>query len=89
MAATIEMLEHLHEVLTNALLERITQGEIVYFDGVEQRIPCNAATLNVARQFLRDNGIACHGQVAPDLQELAEAIRIRPVDEESEDATTA
>jgi hypothetical protein len=40
-----ELLKKLHEGVGQALLERIQSGE------------ANAADLNVARQFLKDNGI--------------------------------
>ena len=45
MTLSKEKLEQLHEVLTQELLIRIQQGEAA------------PALLNVARQFLRDNGI--------------------------------
>ena len=45
MTLSKEKLEQLHEVLTQELLTRIQQGEAA------------PALLNVARQFLRDNGI--------------------------------
>ena len=45
MTLSKEKLEQLHEVLTQELLARIQQGEAA------------PALLNVARQFLRDNGI--------------------------------
>ena len=45
MSLSKEKLEQLHEVLTQELLTRIQAGEAA------------PALLNVARQFLRDNGI--------------------------------
>ena len=45
MTLSKEKLEQLHEVLTQELLARIQAGEAA------------PALLNVARQFLRDNGI--------------------------------
>ena len=45
MTLSKEKLEQLHEVLTQELLTRIQAGEVA------------PALLNVARQFLRDNGI--------------------------------
>ena len=45
MTLSKEKLERLHEVLTQELLTRIQAGEAA------------PALLNVARQFLRDNGI--------------------------------
>ena len=45
MTLSKEKLEQLHEVLTQELLTRIQAGEAA------------PALLNVARQFLRDNGI--------------------------------
>ena len=43
----IEKLNNLHSALTDTLLEKVTSGD------------AKAGDLNVARQFLKDNGIEC------------------------------
>ena len=43
----LEKLEDLHSTLTDVLIERVKSGE------------AKAGDLNVARQFLKDNGIEC------------------------------
>ena len=58
MTLSKEKLEQLHEVLTQELLARIQQGEAA------------PALLNVARQFLRDNGIESLALPGSPLNEL-------------------
>lgn len=43
----IEKLNNLHSALTDTLLDKVTSGD------------AKAGDLNVARQFLKDNGIEC------------------------------
>ena len=43
----IEKLNNLHSALTETLLDKVTSGD------------AKAGDLNVARQFLKDNGIEC------------------------------
>tara|TARA_R100001086_G_scaffold218896_1_gene135686 strand:+ start:398 stop:613 length:216 start_codon:yes stop_codon:yes gene_type:complete len=43
----IKKLNNLHSALTDTLLEKVTSGD------------AKAGDLNVARQFLKDNGIEC------------------------------
>ena len=43
----IEKLNNLHSALTKTLLDKVTSGD------------AKAGDLNVARQFLKDNGIEC------------------------------
>ena len=58
MTLSKEKLEQLHEVLTQELLARIQQGEAA------------PALLNVARQFLRDNGVESLGLPGSPLNDL-------------------
>ncbi len=56
--ATIDALGELHGQLADDLMKRIKEGEVVLTkDGEVVTISCAVSTLNVARQFLRDNGI--------------------------------
>ena len=43
----LEKLENLHNTLTDVLIDRVKSGD------------AKAGDLNVARQFLKDNGIEC------------------------------
>ena len=43
----IEKLNNLHSALTETLLDKVTSGD------------AKAGDLNVARQFLKDNGVEC------------------------------
>ena len=66
-----ELLKKLHEGVGRALLERIQSGE------------ANAADLNVARQFLKDNGIDATIRASEPLLNLA---RVMPFDPDEEEA---
>jgi hypothetical protein len=68
--ASQDLMDKLHAVLAEDMLERVTKGEeVVVGKGEDQRIErvkCSAATLNVVRQFLKDNhieGIPVQGSV--------------------------
>lgn len=62
MAASKDTLETLHEILTQALLDRIKGGE------------ASASDLNVARQLLKDNGIESLRTPDNPLGQLAQAL---------------
>jgi hypothetical protein len=61
MRASEETMDKIHELLAQDMLKRIRDGEpVLVGKGEEQRIerlPPSAATLNVIRQFLKDNHI--------------------------------
>ena len=54
----LEKLEDLHSTLTDVLIERVKSGE------------AKAGDLNVARQFLKDNGIECIPTENNDMEDL-------------------
>lgn len=66
-----ELLKKLHEGVGRALLERIQSGE------------ANAADLNVARQFLKDNGIDANMKASAPLLNLAKVMPFDPDEEEA------
>jgi hypothetical protein len=66
-----EILKLLHEGVGRALLERIQSGE------------ANAADLNVARQFLKDNGIDASIRASEPLLNLAKVMPFDPDEEEA------
>jgi len=66
-----KILEQLHGAVASSLLERIQSGE------------ANAADLNVARQFLKDNGIDASAQASEPMLNLA---KIMPFDPDEEEA---
>ena len=54
----LEKLEDLHSTLTDVLIERVKSGK------------AKAGDLNVARQFLKDNGIECIPTENNDMEDL-------------------
>lgn len=66
-----DLLKQLHEGVGRALLERIQSGE------------ANAADLNVARQFLKDNGIDASVRASEPLLNLAKVMPFDPDEEEA------
>jgi len=54
----LEKLEDLHSTLTDVLIERVKSGN------------AKAGDLNVARQFLKDNGIECIPTENNDMEDL-------------------
>ena len=56
----IEKLNNLHSALTETLLDKVTSGD------------AKAGDLNVARQFLKDNGVECIPIESNPMQELME-----------------
>ena len=65
------ILEQLQGVVAASLLERIQSGE------------ANAADLNVARQFLKDNGIDASIKSSEPLLNLAKVMPFDPDEEEA------
>ncbi len=63
-----ELLEHIHNALAEELLKKIMDGS------------ATATELNVARQFLKDNGIDCAPIANTPMLNLA---KIMPFDEEA------
>lgn len=74
MADLNEILQLLHEGLANKLLERVQSGEVT------------ASDLNVARQFLKDNGIDSAPKEGSPLDNLARSL---PFTEDDEEQATA
>lgn len=62
-----KILEQIHSALSSELLRKIQDGS------------ATATELNVARQFLKDNGIDCAPEASQPMLNLA---RIMPFDEE-------
>ncbi len=62
-------LEDLHSLIARKLTDMVKGEE------------CNAAVLNVARQFLKDNNITNALKHDPDLQALTEAVPFTNTDE--------
>ena len=56
----IQKLNNLHSALTDTLLDKVTSGD------------AKAGDLNVARQFLKDNGVECLPVEKNPMQELME-----------------
>jgi len=71
MTLDTKILEHLHEAVGRSLLERIQSGN------------ANAADLNVARQFLKDNGIDGSIRNSEPLLNLAKVMPFDPDEEEA------
>jgi hypothetical protein len=67
--ATLEQLENLHGTLAETLAEKLKSGEV------------DAATLGVARQFLKDNGIDAVPTEGSGLGKLAESLPFQPTEE--------
>ena len=68
--ASQEQLEGLHGVLAQTLAEKLKGGDV------------DAATLGVARQFLKDNGIDAVPTEGGGLGDLAKALPFQPTEEE-------
>lgn len=64
-----DVLQKLHDALGKTLLDRIQSGE------------AGAADLNVARQFLKDNGIDATAQASEPLLNLAKVMPFDPDEE--------
>jgi len=60
--ATEEQLSELHRAMVENLLDKIKSGT------------ASSADLNTARQFLRDNGIACDGEDDEEIHEIVKEI---------------
>lgn len=59
--ATVDELSELHQVMAQQLKELIKDSP-------------TASLLNVARQFLKDNGIECVGENDPEMRELEHSL---------------
>ncbi len=70
--STNPVLELLHELLAGELADRVKQGEVDPETG--ERIPATASLLNVARQFLKDNGITGAIDKSKPLKSLTQAL---------------
>jgi hypothetical protein len=66
-----ELLSKIHEALGHDLLRRIETGE------------ATAAELNVARQFLKDNGVDATPKASEPLLNLAKVMPFDPDEEEA------
>jgi len=76
---TVGDLGDLHGLLTKVIKDQVENGTtVVTKDGDIVKVSANSATLNVARQFLKDNGIECLGSNNKEMNDLAEAL---PFDE--------
>jgi hypothetical protein len=75
-------MEALHGALAKALAERIKDGDTITVAGEERQVPAAASLLNVARQFLRDNGIECDSDNLP-----RDVANLRDIFQEMDDET--
>lgn len=71
--ASQEALEQLHAALAKSLAEKIASGE------------ATASDLNVARQFLKDNGIDAVPREGSPLDDLAKSLPFQSSDEISDE----
>lgn len=83
MRASEETMAKIHELLAEDMLRRVRDGEtVVTKDGEAIQVPPSAATLNVIRQFLKDNHIEGIPQKENALGQLIDSL---PFDEDDED----
>lgn len=73
-AAKEKSLASLHTELATKLADLIRNGKDVTVGGETRKVPVGAATLNVARAFLKDNDISCDPDNPRAVGDLAEAI---------------
>ncbi len=84
--ATIDKLGELHGVLAEDLMKRIKDGEVVQTkEGDVVTISCSVAALNVARQFLRDNGIQADAETNPQLKDLVSRLPFKDANGDDEE----
>lgn len=85
MTETIDLNE-LHTLLTDHLLARIKNGErIVTKKGAVIDVSVSPAVLNVARAFLKDNGVESKDDDdSAGVRELAEQVRALAKDEDAD-----
>lgn len=82
MTASTETMAALHEALAKDLADRLRNGEqVVTKDGEVVTVKPPAATLNVVRQFLKDNGIEAIATRGSPMQDLIDSI---PMDDEDQ-----
>ena len=73
--------DDLHAALTDTLLDRIKNGEVVKTkEGGVATVPVTAATLNVARQWLNDNQVAADPTRSQRLKKLKASVADLPFD---------
>lgn len=73
--ATSESMETLHGALAKVLTDAIENGtKVLDKDGEVVTLPATAPLLNVARQFLKDNGIEADAAKNPATLKLAEVL---------------
>ncbi len=74
MAASKTTLHDIHDALAKELLKRVKEGEDDVIDGEVVKVSAKPATLNVIRQFLKDNGIEAAITPGSTLGKLAESL---------------
>lgn len=72
--ASQDAMEKLHEALANQLTELCKTQKVTDANGEEVKVPPSASILNVARQFLKDNGIEGAGTPTSPQGNLAAAL---------------
>lgn len=73
--ASTEQMSELHSTLARVLQDAITHDHLVTTkDGEQVVVPPPAAILNVARQFLKDNGIEADLKSNQPLRNLADSL---------------
>ncbi len=71
-ASAPDSLQSLHEALTEALAQRLREGEDhVTKDGEKIKVSASAATLREVREWLKQNGIEANGVKNAGLRNLA------------------
>jgi len=78
--ATKDVMDALHKALAEQLTDILQNGELAIDKetGEATRKTPQASTLNVIRQFLKDNGVEVAPGTSPDINRLAESARNLP-----------
>lgn len=85
--ASKELMERLHSALATEFESILKDGVTIKDDeGKLIKVPASAATLNVIRQFLKDNGIEAHAAPGTPLGNIASNL---PFPAKGEDSFTA
>lgn len=74
MSASDKTLSDIHEALAKELLKRVKDGEDEVVDGEIVKVSAKPATLNVVRQFLKDNGVEARPAAGSPLGKLADSL---------------
>jgi len=75
MKTSTSTLEALFDALASELAKQIEEGkDVATKDGEIVRASPDASTLNVARQFLKDNGVEVVGEQSEGLRKLANVL---------------